>query len=41
MAESKKELKALLMRVKEEKVGMKLSFKKGENHGVWSSTSHK
>ena len=38
MAESKK---ALLTRVKEEKVGMKLSFKKGENHGIWSITSHK
>ena len=40
MTESKKELKSLLMRVKEGKAGLKLSIKKKErkkeNHGIWS-----
>ena len=38
MAESKEELKSLLMKVKEEseKAGLKLNFKKNEGHGIWS-----
>ena len=38
MAESEKELKSLLMRVKEksEKTGLKLSIQKTKNHGIWS-----
>ena len=38
MAESEKELKSLLMKVKEEseKVGLKLNIKKNEDHGIWS-----
>ena len=38
MAESKEELKSLLMKVKEEseKAGLKLNFKKNEDHGIWS-----
>ena len=38
MAESEEELKSLLMRVKEEseKVGLKLSIKKEEDHGIQS-----
>ena len=37
MAQSEKELKSLLMKVKEEseKPGLKLSFRK-EDHGIWS-----
>ena len=37
MAESKEELKSLLMKVKEEgeKVGLKLNSEK-EDHGIWS-----
>ena len=37
MAESKEELKSLLMRmIKEsEKAGLKLSIQKNENHGIW------
>ena len=37
MAESK-ELKSLLMKVKEEseKVGLKLNIQKNEDHGIWS-----
>ena len=37
MAESKEELKSLLMKVKEEseKAGLKLTFK-NEDHGIWS-----
>jgi len=36
MAESKEELKSLLMKVKEEneKVGLKLNIQKNENHGT-------
>ena len=38
MAESKEELRNLLMRVKEEseKAGLKLSIKKNYDHGIWS-----
>ena len=38
MAESKEELKNLLMKVKEEskKVGLKLNTQKNKNHGIWS-----
>ena len=38
MAESKGELKSLLMRVKEEieKVGFKTQHSKNEDHGIWS-----
>ena len=38
MVESEEELKSLLMRVKEEseKVGLKLSIKKEEDHGIQS-----
>ena len=38
MAESKEELKSLLMKVKEEseKTGLKLNIKKNEDHGIWS-----
>ena len=38
MVESKKELKSLLMKVKEEteKAGLKLNIQKKENHGIWS-----
>ena len=37
MAESKEELKSLLMKVKEEseKVGLKLNIQKTRNHGIW------
>ena len=37
MAESKEELKSLLMKVKEEseKAGLKLNFQKNEDHGIW------
>ena len=38
MAESKEELKSLLMKVKEEseKVGLKLNIQKNKDHGIWS-----
>ena len=38
MAESKEELKSLLMKVKEEseKAGLKLNIQKTEDHGIWS-----
>ena len=38
MAESKKELKSLLMKLKEEseKAGLKLNIQKNEDHGIWS-----
>ena len=38
MAEKEKELKSLLMRVKEdsEKAGLKLNIQKNEDHGIWS-----
>ena len=38
MAESKEELKSLLMKVKEEseKVGFKLNIQKNKDHGTWS-----
>ena len=38
MAESKEELKSLLMKVKEEseKAGLKLNIKKNKDHGIWS-----
>ena len=38
MAESKEELKSLLMKVKEEseKVGLKLNIQKTKIHGIWS-----
>ena len=38
MAESKEELKNLLMKVKEksEKSGLKLIIQKDEDHGIWS-----
>ena len=38
MAESKEELKSLLMKVKEEseKAGLKLNIQKNEDHGIWS-----
>ena len=37
MAESKEELKSLLMKVKEEseKAGLKLDIQKNEDHGIW------
>ena len=36
MAESKEELKSLLMRVKEsERAGLKLNIKKNYDHGIW------
>ena len=38
MAESKEELKKLLMKVKEksEKSGLRLNIQKDEDHGIWS-----
>ena len=38
MAESEEEIKALLMKVKEEseKVGLKLNIQKTKDHGIWS-----
>ena len=38
MAESKEELKSLLMRVKEEseRASLRLNVKKNEDHGIWS-----
>ena len=39
MAESKEELKSLLMKVKEEsekRTGLKLNIQKNEDHGIWS-----
>ena len=38
MAESKEELKSLLMKVKEEneKAGLKPSIQKNKDHGIWS-----
>ena len=38
MAESKEELKSLLMKVKEEneKAGWKLNIQKTQDHGIWS-----
>ena len=38
VAESKEELKSLLMKVKEEseKVGLKLNIQKNYDHGIWS-----
>ena len=38
MAESKEELKSLLMRVEEEseKAGLKLNIQKTKDHGIWS-----
>ena len=38
MAENKEELKSHLMEVKEEseKAGWKLTFKKNDDHGIWS-----
>ena len=38
MAESKKDLKSLLMRVKEEseKAGLKLNIQKNKDQGIWS-----
>ena len=38
MAESKEELKSLLMKVKEEseKAGLKLNIQKNEDHDIWS-----
>ena len=38
MAESKKELKSLLRKVKEEseKAGLKLNIQKNEDHDIWS-----
>ena len=38
MAESKEELKSLLIKVKEEseKVGLKLNIQKTKDHGIWS-----
>ena len=38
MAESKEELKSLLMKVKEEseKAGLNLNFQKNKDHGLWS-----
>ena len=38
MAESKEELKSVLMRVQEEseKAGLKLNIQKTEDHGIWS-----
>ena len=38
MAESKEELKNLLMKVKEksEKSGLRLNIQKDEDHGIWS-----
>ena len=36
-AESKEELKSLLMKVEEsEKAGLKLNIQKNEDHGIWS-----
>ena len=37
MAEREEELKTFLMKVKEEseKAGLKLSFQKNEDHGIW------
>ena len=39
MAESEKELKSVLMKVKEEseKVGLKLNISENEDHGIWSN----
>ena len=41
MAESKKELKSLLMKIKEEseKAGLKFNIKKNKGHGIWSDSS--
>ena len=41
MAESKEELKRLLMKVKEEseKAGLKLNIPRKEDHGIWSHHS--
>ena len=41
MAESKEELKSLLMKVKEEseKVGLKAQHSENEDHGIWSHHS--
>ena len=41
MAESKEELKSLLMKVKEEseKAGLKLNIPKNKDHGIWSHHS--
>ena len=38
VAESKEELKSLLMKVKEEseKAGLKLNIQKNKDHGIWS-----
>ena len=38
MAESKEELKSLLMKVKEksEKADFKIQYSKNEDHGIWS-----
>ena len=38
MAESKEELKSLMMKVKEEseKVGLKLNIQKNKDRGIWS-----
>ena len=40
MAESKEELKSLLMKVKEEseKAGLKFNIQKNEDQGIWSIT---
>ena len=42
MVEIEEELKSLLMKVKEEseKVGLKLSFQKNEDHGIQSHHFH-
>ena len=41
MAESKEELKSILMKVKEEseKAGLKLNIPKNKDHGIWSHHS--
>ena len=36
MAESKEELKSLLMKVKERKSGLKTQHSKNEDHDIWS-----
>ena len=36
MAESKQELKSLLMKVKEEKSWLKVQHSQNEDHGIWS-----
>ena len=40
MAESKEELKSLLMKVKEEseKAGLKLNIQNNEDHAIWSQS---